>query len=89
MPNRRSAIKHVRADKRKYEINRRRKAALRTRLKKTEAAIAAGDAELAQELYRQTAGHLDRAAQKDVIKKGTADRKKSRLAQKLNRISAA
>ena len=87
MPHRKSAMKHVRADKRKAEVNRRRKATLRTTLKKTEAAIAAGDSELAQGLYRQAAGHLDRAAQKGVIKKGAADRRKSRLAQKLNGIA--
>ena len=88
MPHRKSAIKHVRADKRKAEINRRRKVTLRTTLKKTEGAIESGDSELAQGLYRQASGHLDRAAQKGVIKRGEADRRKSRLAQKLNGMAA-
>ena len=88
MPHRKSAMKHVRADKRKAEINRRRKVTLRTTLKKAEVAIAAGDSELAQGLYRQASGHLDRAAQKGVIKRGEADRRKSRLAQKLNGMTA-
>ena len=88
MPHRQSAIKHIRADKRKAEINRRRKVTLRTTLKKTEIAIEDGDTELAQGLYRQASGHLDRAAQKGVIKRGEADRRKSRLAQKLNGMAA-
>ena len=88
MPHRKSAMNHIRADKRKAEVNRRRKVTLRTTLRKTEAAIAVGDSELAQGLYRQAAGHLDRSAQKGVIKQGAADRRKSRLAQKLNDMTA-
>ena len=61
---------------------------LRTTLKNAEAAIAAGDSEVAEGLYRQASGRLDRAAQKGVIKRGTADRRKSHLAQKLNGMSA-
>ncbi|MDE0043421.1 MAG: 30S ribosomal protein S20 [Candidatus Poribacteria bacterium] len=87
MPHRKSAVKHIRADKRKAEVNRRRKVTLRTTLKKAEVAIASGDSDAAEGLYRQASGHLDRAAQKGVIKRGTADRRKSRLAQKLNDMS--
>ena len=89
MPTRKSAMKHIRADAKKAETNRRRKMRLRTALKKTEAAISAQDSELAQELCRQASGHLDRAAQKGIIKKGTANRRKARLAQKLNGLAAA
>ena len=88
MPHRKSGVKHVRADKRKAEVNRRRKVTLRTTLKNAEAAIAAGDSEVAEGLYRQASGRLDRAAQKGVIKRGAADRRKSHLSQKLNAMSA-
>ena len=88
MPHRKSAMKHIRADKRKAEVNRRRKVTLRTSLKKAETAITAGDSESAEGLYRQASGRLDRAAQKGVIKRGTAARRKSRLAQKLNEMNA-
>ena len=67
----------------------RRKSALRTMLKQTEAAIADGEMEQAQELYRQAVSQLDKAAGKGVIKKGMANRKKSRLAHDLNKIAAA
>lgn len=61
---------------------------MRTMLKKTEAVIGEKNLEQAQELYRQAASHLDRAAQKGVIKKGTADRKKSRLARRIINMTA-
>jgi small subunit ribosomal protein S20 len=82
-------MKHVRADQKKRDRNMRRKSALRTMLKQTESAIADGEMEQAQELYRQAASQLDKAAGKGVIKKGMANRKKSRLAHDLNKIAAA
>ena len=87
--NRQSAKKHARADKAKRTRNRHRKATLRTALKQTEAALEAGNVETAQELCRTVAGLLDRAAGKGVIKKGTANRQKSRLTRKLHVITQA
>ena len=86
---RKSALKHLRADPKKRERNFRRKSAMRTMVKKTEAVIEGQDLEQAQELFRQAASHLDRAAQKGIIKKGTANRKKSRLARRINSMTAA
>lgn len=82
-------MKHVRADKKKRDRNLRRKSALRTTLRQTEAAIADGEMEQAQELYREAASQLDRAAGKGIIKKGTANRKKSRLSHDINKIATA
>ena len=82
-------MKHVRADKKKRDRNLRRKSALRTVLKQTEDAIANGEVEQAAELYRQAASHLDSAAGKGIIKKGMANRKKSRLAHDINKIVVA
>ncbi len=89
MPTRSSGMKHVRADKKKRDRNLRRKSALRTTLRQTEAAIADGEMEQAQELYREAASQLDRAAGKGIIKKGTANRKKSRLSHDINKIATA
>ena len=89
MPTRSSGMKHVRADKKKRDRNIQRKSALRTTLKQTEAAIADGEMEQAQELYRQAASQLDRAVGKGIIKKGMANRKKSRLAHDINKIATA
>ena len=82
-------MKHVRADKKKRDRNLQRKSALRTALKHTEAAIADGEMEQAEELYRQAASQLDKAAGKGIIKKGLANRKKSRLSHDINKIATA
>ena len=82
-------MKHVRADKKKRDRNLQRKSALRTVLKQTEVAIADGEMEQAEELYREAASQLDRAAGKGIIKKGMANRKKSRLAHDINKIATA
>ena len=82
-------MKHVRADKKKRDRNLQRKSALRTVLRQTEAAIADGEMEQAEELYRQAASQLDRAAGKGIIKKGMANRKKSRLSHDIKKIAAA
>ena len=58
-------------------------------MKQTETALAEGNAETAQELCKTIASLLDRAASKGVIKKGTANRQKSRLTRKLNALTAA
>ncbi len=89
MPTRSSGMKHVRADKKKRDRNLQRKSMLKTMLKQTEAAITDGEMEQAQELYRQAASQLDRAVGKGIIKKGMANRKKSRLAHDINKIAAA
>lgn len=87
--NRQSAKKHARADEAKRIRNRHRKATLRTVLKQTETALEEGNVDEAQTLCKTVASLLDRAASKGVIKKGTANRQKSRLTRKLNTITAA
>jgi small subunit ribosomal protein S20 len=87
MPNLPSAKKHVRADARKSEQNRRVKSAMRTALKKARAGIAAQDAN-AQETLRRAISQLDKAAKKGVIRKGNADRRKSRLMRAFHQASA-
>ena len=86
--HRQSARKHARADVKKRDRNRHRKATLRTSLKNTELALEASDVETAQQLCKVTSSLLDRAAGKGVIKKGTANRQKSRLNRKLNELTA-
>ena len=87
--NRQSAKKHARADNAKRIRNRHRKATLRTVMKQTETALEEGNVETAQELCQTIASLLDRAASKGVIKKGTANRQKSRLTRKLNAVTVA
>ena len=85
--NRQSAKKHARADEAKRIRNRHRKATLRTVLKQTETALAEGNVDQAQEFCKTVVSLLDRAASKGVIKKGTANRQKSRLTRKLHTLT--
>ena len=84
--NRLSAKKRFRSDAKKRERNRHRKATLRTSLKNAELALQEDDVETAQQLCKTTTSLLDRAASKGVIKKGTANRQKSRITRKLNAL---
>lgn len=86
--HRQSAKKHARADAKKRTRNRHRKTTLRTSLKAAELALQEGDVEKAQQLCKTTTSLLDRAASKGVIKKGTANRQKSRIMRKLNALTA-
>lgn len=88
MPNIKSQIKSMRKNEKRRERRAAQKSALRTALKNVEQAIAANDLEKARELYRFAAKKLDKAATKGIIHKNEAARRKSRLAQKINRATA-
>jgi len=87
MPNLKTSIKDLRSTKRKTVYNDR----LRKRIKRSEKnfkdSIKEGDRERAEASLKQTYKVLDKAAKKNVIKKGKASRKRSRLASQLNKLS--
>jgi len=72
MPVLKHALKKLKADKRREKINKRIKT-------KTKKAIRAFKEAPSKELLPNTFSALDRAAKKNVIRKGKADRLKSRL----------
>ncbi len=80
MPNIKSAAKRVKTAAKANLRNRSVKSELLTYRKKMEAAFVAGDKDAAKEAVRVYASKLDKAAKKGVIKRNTADRKKSRSA---------
>ncbi|MEK7203333.1 MAG: 30S ribosomal protein S20 [Patescibacteria group bacterium] len=84
MPNKSSAKKELRKNVVRYARNKKIKDNLKDLVKKSRKTIEAKDVK-AKELVSQTLKALDKAAQKGVIKKNTANRKKSRLQQKLNK----
>ena len=86
MPNIKSAIKRVKVTEKKNLRNRMIKSAMRTSVKKFDAAAAAGTADAA--LLSATSGAVDRAAAKGVIHKNAANRKKARLAKRLAKAQA-
>ena len=88
MPNIKSAKKRVKVIETKTLQNKMFKTALKTDLKKYEAAVAAGDTALAQETYKAAVKKIDQAAARNIIHKNAAARKKSQFTRKLNALNA-
>ena len=83
MPNIKSAKKRVLVIEKKTLENRMVKSAIKTELKKFEAAVSEANKAVAQELYTECVKKLDQAASKGVYHKNTVSRKKSQLAKAL------
>lgn len=79
MPNTTSAAKALRQGKKRAERNKKIKVDLKTTIKKSRKAMASGDKKKAGKLVSEAVKLLDKAAQKKVIKKNNAARRKSRL----------
>ncbi len=88
MPNIKSAKKRVKVIENKTLQNKMLKTALKTSLKKYEAAVEAGDKETAAETYKIAVKKIDKAVAKGLLHKNTAGRKKSQFTRKLNSLNA-
>ena len=88
MANHDSALRQMRRSRKKRAINRANTAQLKTQVKKLRSAMEKGDAAAAKTLAAPTFAELDRAAKKGAIHRNAADRTKSRLARRLNTVSA-
>jgi small subunit ribosomal protein S20 len=86
LPNKPSAAKRVRSSRRKEEVNRVHRGRARTADKRARRLIAEGRIEEAREAVQQAQAALDKAAQKGVIHKNKAARRKSRLMEQLNEL---
>ncbi|MCH5186119.1 MAG: 30S ribosomal protein S20 [Oscillospiraceae bacterium] len=86
MPNIKSAKKRVKVTKKKTLINQMHKTALKTAVKKAEAAIAAGDKEASKTAFNAAVKKLDQSVSHGILHKNTAARKKSQLALKLAKL---
>lgn len=82
MPNIDSAIKRVRTSEKANAQNNAQKSAMRTAIKKFEAAVAEGS-ENQEALLQGAIKAIDQAATKGLIHKNKAARDKSRLMKKL------
>jgi len=83
MPNIKQQVKRTRKSEEQRRRNRSVKSALKTQLKKFEAAMAAGNRESAVEEFARASRALDKAASKGVIHSNKAANKKSRMARSL------
>lgn len=84
MANIKSAKKRILVTDKKNLRNRSIKSALKTQLKKFDAAVTAQDKDLAASLLPSVVSAIDKAASKGVMHKNAASRKKASMAKLLN-----
>ena len=89
LANSKSSKKRIRVSERRRERNKPLRTEARTFVKKAEVAIAGGDPEAAKAATFEAVSVLDRVADKGVIHKNNAARRKSRLLAKFNELVAA
>ncbi len=84
MPNIKSSKKDVIRSKIAYEKNKSDKSALKTALKKYDAAVLSGDKAAVEAAYPIAVKAVDQAVNKGLLHKNNAARKKSSMTLKLN-----
>lgn len=88
MANHKSAIKRIRTNERKRVRNRIYRSRTRTQVKRAQVAIQNQTIEEAIEETRNAISMLDKSADKGIIHKNNAARRKSRLMKRLNDLQA-
>ena len=86
MPNIKSAKKRVLVSETKAAQNKAAKSALKTDIKKFEAAVAEGNRSEADVAYKVAVKAVDKAAAKGILHKNTAAHRKSAMTLKLNKL---
>lgn len=87
MANIKSAKKRIKVTETKTLRNKAIKSRVKTAIKKVDAAVAAGDKELAQANLLLAISEIDKATTKGVYHKNTSSRKISRLTLAVNKIA--
>lgn len=87
LANIKSAKKRITVNETKALRNKAIKSKVKTVIKKVDAAVAAGDKELAKTSLLVAISEIDRATTKGVYHKNTASRKVSRLSKAVNAIA--
>lgn len=80
------ALKAIKVIAKKTENNHELKARVKNLIRETDKAIANGDSEKANTLYKDVQKYLDQAVSKGLIKSNTSDRQKSRLSNKVKNM---
>ena len=87
MPNIKSAKKRVLVNKTKAAQNKAAKSALKTDIKKFEAAVVEGNRSEADSAYKAAVKMVDQSVTKGILHKNNAARKKSSMTVKLNHMA--
>ncbi len=85
MPNIKSVIKDVKKSRERHERNIAVKSKIKTFVKKAKGAMAAGDAAVTQQAVSAATSVIDKAAEKGIIHKNAAARRKSRMMLSANK----
>lgn len=88
MPNIKSVIKDVKRSKERHARNVAVKSKIRTFVKKARTAIAGGDLEVIKQAVSAASSVADKAAEKGIIHKNAASRRKSRLMRAAHKSQA-
>lgn len=84
MANIKSAQKRIDVIERNTARNKSNKSKMKTAIKKANTAIEAGEIDKAKEIMPATVSTIDKSVTKGVIHKNAANRRKSRIAKKLD-----
>lgn len=87
MPNIKSSAKRDALAKARNAKNKAEKSALKTAVKKFDAAVAQGDKQAVRSTFTAAVTAVDRAAGKHLIHKNNAANRKSKMAGKLNAMA--
>ena len=85
MPNKKSAIKELRKNVKRSAANKKVSNKLKDLVKITTKQVIAADKKVKED-YTKTIQAIDKAVKKGIIKKNTANRKKSKLTKKVNTL---
>lgn len=88
MANLPSAKKRIKQNEARRVRNRSRKSLVKTVTRKLTDVIGKGDAAIATEQFKEVTRVLDQTAAKGTLHKNTVARRKSRLAQRINALTA-
>ncbi len=85
MPRRRTSLKSTRVNKRKHTRNLKVKLQLKKAIKKFQELLSKKNIGEAKTFITKVFSQLDKAAKKNIIHPGTANRRKSRLMRRLSK----
>ena len=89
MPNIKSVVKDVKKSRKNHLRNISAKSALKTFVKKAKATIAAGNKEEITASLSKTVSIIDKTAERGIIHKNAAARRKSRLMKRAHKALSA
>lgn len=87
MPRRKTSLKSNRVSKRKHTRNLKVKTQLKKTIKKFQELVSKKNIAEAKTFIIKVFSQLDKAAKKNIIPSGTANRRKSRLSRRLNKTA--